>query len=315
MTAEPLFNRLRTYQKERFPVLAHGVMTAAFTLAASFFATGLSGRTPDLLALLAGFVLAFAQFALLRIADEHKDYAEDLAYRPNRPVSRGLISLEELRLAGAAALVLQLAMIGFVWARTGAWAPGLIWLGVLAWYALMSFEFFVPRFVREAPVLTLVSHMAILPGIAWLAAAPSLAFAHSPVLTADPGGFGLAGLGVFALGSALELARKIRAPLDEQAGVKTYSRLWGRPGALIVLAATAAAAIVALWAAASRFGYGGIALAPALTALLVAYIARVLLRASPPRGAGKNLETATSIFGLVWLAALMTAGWLAASVL
>jgi 4-hydroxybenzoate polyprenyltransferase len=36
----------------------------------------------------------------------------------------------------------------------------------------------------------------------------------------------------FFNGTVLEIGRKIRAPQDEEAGVETYSFLWGRGGAL-----------------------------------------------------------------------------------
>jgi 4-hydroxybenzoate polyprenyltransferase len=55
----------------------------------------------------------------------------------------------------------------------------------------------------------------------------------------------------FFNGMVIEIGRKIRAPQDEEEGVDTYSRVWGRAGAitawLIAIALTAAFALMAAW--------------------------------------------------------------------
>src|SRR6516225_7637818 len=61
-----------TYQRERFPVVAHGVLILAFSSAAVCFSTLLRGRTdlPPLLVVAVAFGTAFLFFLQLRIADE-----------------------------------------------------------------------------------------------------------------------------------------------------------------------------------------------------------------------------------------------------
>src|SRR5207248_2175394 len=99
-----------TYQRERFPVVAHGILIAAFSSSAVCFSTLLRGRTtpPQLLALIVAFGTAFLFFLQLRIADEFKDCEEDSRYRPYRAVPRGLVSLRELAVLGVAAAAVQL---------------------------------------------------------------------------------------------------------------------------------------------------------------------------------------------------------------
>lgn len=305
----PLLIRLWRYQMERFPLVAHGALTLALAAAAAFFAAGVSGGRPSVASIAAGFSLAFLQFLLLRIADEHKDIDEDAAHRPYRPVPRGLVSLSELRRLALAAYVLQFLVLT---TAEAAW-PFLAWSGVQLYFAAMTAEFLAPQRLGRSPVLTLLSHMPILPLIAWLAAAPTLAELNAPPQSGAIVAFALAGVGVFGLGAALEIARKIRTPEAEEEGVQTYSQLWGRRNAVIALLGACGLAVLALAAAAYAAGAWWAAAVPVfgLTALIV--FARPLSGPEPPETAGERLDRGTRFFGLTWLAGLGLAGAFAAA--
>src|SRR5207248_6857252 len=115
-------HRWWVYQRERFPVLAHGLLIAAFSSSAVCFSAILRGRElypdaqvqtpaePSWRSLLVAFVTAFFFFLQLRIADEHKDYDEDARYRPYRPVPRGLVTLRELAVVFALGALVQLGL-------------------------------------------------------------------------------------------------------------------------------------------------------------------------------------------------------------
>ena len=135
-----MVKRWWTYQRERFPVLAHGVLIAAFSLAAvGYTALVLGRREFPAEAAVVAFAGSFLFFVQLRIADEFKDFDEDTRYRPQRPVPRGLVSLRELGvLAGLAALA-QLALA--VWLKPVLVVP---LVGAWAYLALMTVEFFAP---------------------------------------------------------------------------------------------------------------------------------------------------------------------------
>ena len=94
----PLFKRLVQYQKERFPIVQHGPLIAAFTFSASTFSRAARGETGmiPLTHLIAGILTSLCFFFLLRVTDEYKDHEDDCRYRPYRPVPRGLIRLREL---------------------------------------------------------------------------------------------------------------------------------------------------------------------------------------------------------------------------
>jgi hypothetical protein len=109
------FSRWWTYQRERFPVFAHGILILAFSSSAVSFSwllrshalagqeTGavvLAPQPASLAPFLVAFGTAFLFFLQLRIADEFKDFEEDSRYRPYRPVPRGLVSLREQGILG-----------------------------------------------------------------------------------------------------------------------------------------------------------------------------------------------------------------------
>jgi 4-hydroxybenzoate polyprenyltransferase len=150
------------YQRERFPVLTHGLLIAAFSFSALSFSSLLRGRDrlPPPGAALVAFLTAFLFFLQLRIADEFKDFEEDSRFRPYRPVPRGLVSLRELGVLGALAALVQLGLA--LWLD-----PSLVLLLAVAWayLVLMSKEFFVAQWLKARPVAYMVSHMVIIPTV------------------------------------------------------------------------------------------------------------------------------------------------------
>jgi 4-hydroxybenzoate polyprenyltransferase len=241
-------NRWYIYQRERFPVVAHGLLIAAFSSSAVGFSCLLRGTQllPTAAAWFTAFATAFLLFLQLRIADEFKDLEEDTRYRPYRPVPRGLVQLGELAIVAVAGGVIQLALA--VWL-----APRLvIWLLVTwAYLALMTREFFVRDWLRERPITYLWTHMLILPLTDFYATACDW---QSTQAQAPAGLFWFIAVSFFN-GITLELGRKIRAPGDEEEGVRTYSHLWGyRQATLVWLAALSITAACAA-AAAARIGF------------------------------------------------------------
>jgi hypothetical protein len=232
------------YQRERFPIVAHGVLILAFSLCAVCFSALLRGadRFPVWPVIVVAFASSFFSFLHLRLADEFKDYEEDARYRPYRAVPRGLVSLREL---------------GFVWILTGVaqlalalWLdPRLAPLLLLTWayLGLMSREFFCKAWLKAHPFTYMWTHMFIMPLIDFYATACDwMTTSGRP-----PTGLMWFVLVSFLNGFVIEIGRKIRAPQDEETGVETYSFLWGRPKAvgawLLALTLTGSAAVVAAW--------------------------------------------------------------------
>jgi 4-hydroxybenzoate polyprenyltransferase len=235
-------NRWWIYQRERFPVLAHGLLIGAFSFSALCYSACLRGQTrlPGVLAATVSFATTLVLFLQLRIADEFKDYDEDRRFRPYRPVPRGLVSLRELAVVAALGAALQLVLALLL-------EPALVLLLAVVWtyLALMSKEFFVGPWLRARPALYLLSHMVIIPLIDLYATACD----WLPAGSASPWGLGWFLAVSYFDGIVLEMGRKIRAPEDEEPGVNTYTAVWGARravlawmGALAVMAGCAAMA-------------------------------------------------------------------------
>ncbi len=287
------------YQAERFPVFKHGALIAAFGASAVCLSALLRGGTPNPWAIVVAVLVLFGFFFQLRVADEHKDNAEDTRFRPERPVPRGLVKLAELRGVAIGVGVAQVALTVWLdWRLLG------LLLLVWAWMAVMTKEFFVPAWLKKRPLVYMISHMAIMPLIDlyatacdWLPAGASLSEGYR-----EHAGFGLT-LGAFLLlslvnGSVIELARKCWVPESEREGVETYSKLWGpgRAGVAVmsvVLAGFALSGFINARSAAGPWMLGGLA-------LVTAWIAwsAIDYAGTPTTARAKMLETSSGVFVL-----------------
>ncbi|MEM9066828.1 MAG: UbiA family prenyltransferase [Planctomycetota bacterium] len=293
-----------TYQHERFPLLGHGPLIAAFSFCAVSLSVLLRGgdALPAWPKVLVAFVTCLLFFLQLRIADEFKDFEEDARFRPYRPVQRGLVSLRELGWLFLLASFAQLGMALWLdWRLIG------LLLVTWAYLALMSKEFFIRDWLKKRPVIYMVSHMAIMPlvdlyatGNDWLV-----------VGVAPPEG--LAGFlaASFFNGMVIEVGRKLRSPEDEEVGVETYSVLWGRRVAVLAwLGLMAATAACAIWVAT----YLGTELILTVVLgglfLLSALIGRRFLE-DPKPGAGKQLEKMSGLWTLGLYLGLGLLPWIA----
>jgi 4-hydroxybenzoate polyprenyltransferase len=268
-----------TYQRERFPLVAHGALIASFSFCAVSLSHALRGAAgwPDWPSLVVAFGTCFAFFLQLRIADEFKDAEDDARYRPYRPVPRGLVTLRELAAVFALAALMQLLLALWLDAR-------LVILLAITWayLAAMSREFFVAEWLRPRYVLYMVSHMVIMPLVDLYATSTDWLVAGSK----PPDGLLWFLLTSYCNGLNVEIGRKIRSPADEEEGVATYSRLWGRPRAVLCWWAVTAASGVSALVVASRLGLEW----PEGAVLLCAFIVMLgvgiayLRRAQPGRG-------------------------------
>ena len=207
------------YQRERFPLVAHGPLILSFSFCAVAFSSHLRGAGwahPGAVAVACVSSLLF--ILQLRIADEFKDADEDARWRPYRPVPRGLVRLRELGWVFVAAAVIQLAL-------ALVWSPQQVVVLAVAWIylAAMSCEFGIRTWLKQHPITYLWSHMLIMPLVDLYATACDWV----PTVGAPPPGLGWFLAASFANGVVIELGRKIRSPADEEQGVETYSVLWG----------------------------------------------------------------------------------------
>lgn len=293
------FARWWIYQRERFPVFGHGPVVLAFSASAVCFSSMLRqggeepAHWPRPAAIAVAFVCCLLMFLQLRIADEFKDYDEDLRFRPYRPVQRGLVTRRELGVLFALCAVVQAIL---------AWclSPRLLILLLIAWayLTLMSKEFFVRDWLKRHPLLYLWSHMCIMPlidllatGCDWIpspAGAPGSARALALFLCAS-----------YFNGVVIEIGRKIRSPADEEPGVQTYSSLWGPRRA--VVAWLGAMAVCGVLASVAAWWIGAVPLVGAVAGgywLAAAWLGVRFLR-KQASGGGKVIERASGLWTIL----------------
>lgn len=287
-------NRWWTYQQERFPVFAHGPLVIVFCLAVMPFSALQQGNELPAMARIAGAITStLILFFQLRVADEFKDFEIDAEFRPHRAVPRGLVSLNELaRLAyvGAAMqfLIALSTDIGLI--------PILI--GVWAYIGLMTKEFFVKNWLLRNPAVYLVSHMLVMPLIAFYVSS----FDWLCDCREIPEGLGWLLLLSFCCGLVLELGRKIKVPEEERTGVETYSGLWGSKMAITLWTASVGASVFAYANAASYISGSALSLNLGVTVLVVGLVTAVLFPGKGPqpfRGTERLIEPSSGLVALL----------------
>ena len=187
------------------------------------------------------FIIIFMFFFQLRITDEFKDYEEDLKYRPYRPVQRGVISLKALGKIGIATIIIQIILAHVI-------NPKLIYFMLLVWFYmfLMTKEFFIKNWLTERILIYALSHVVIMIFITLVIVKGTgyileSHFLETLYLSVEKYGknifMGL--IPLFTLnylnGIVLEIGRKTRRADEEEHGVQTYSKLWGKKKAAVIL--------------------------------------------------------------------------------
>lgn len=283
--------RWSLYFQERFPLGRHGLVVAAYSSSSVCYSTLLRGdvHPPALGAVAVAFGSALLFFFQLRVLDEFKDFEDDARWRPYRPVPRGLVTLGGLGRLAVAAGVAQIAL-------ALAWESRLLALLAAVWaYAgLMGREFFARTWLKGRPVLYMASHAVIVPLITLYLTACDWLRAEGGV----PGGLGWFLATSYVTSGVVEIGRKIRAPADEEIGVETYTRLWGRRVAIAVLLGSMVTTAILAFGAARRVGTVMFVVPLALLLLVAGVVAACRFLANPKPGAGRVFENLSGLWTL-----------------
>lgn len=281
-------NRWWIYQKERFNLFQYVPMIAGFSFCAVSYSAHVRGINKiDFITCLFAFISTLIWFMLLRVADEHKDYEDDLKYRPYRPVQRGLVKLSELRNIGIVLVIIHLICAFLFEIKL------LIPLSIVYfWFFLMCIEFGNPKWLKAHPTIYLVSHMVITPLIDGYGACfewvPNGSTAVIPML--------IFMISSFCDGTTVEVGRKIRIPEDEEFGVDSYTHLWGIKKAICVWAFCMTISFISTCAAGFQVNCG----IPITCILSILYISALILCykfvKNPTRKLAKMFETFSGIW-------------------
>ena len=178
-------------------------------------------------------------FLQLRITDEFKDYEEDLKYRAYRPVQRGVVTLKTLGKIGIATVIIQIMLAHVI-------DPEIIYFMIFVWIYmfLMAKEFFIKKWLTKKILIYALSHVVIMIFITLVIVEATQYIVPKNIfdvfiLQWYRHNIDFALIPLFALnylnGIVLEIGRKTRRADEEEHGVQTYSKLWGRKKAVVIL--------------------------------------------------------------------------------
>lgn len=135
----PLIARLWTFQAERAPVI---VLVTMASLTVGVFATFAHF---SLQSYIVSVMIVYLYLIQTRTSDEKKDFEHDNQFHPNRPVQRGVVSLDELAIIGRVVIVSQLVL----YASFGSIPILLFGFASQAYAFLTRKEFFVREWLRN----------------------------------------------------------------------------------------------------------------------------------------------------------------------
>ena len=238
----------KIYLDERFPARKNSFFVLMFTLSAYVYTgflynmkiLGMTGNDPDRIPMplhkvIPLFIIILMFFFQLRLTDEFKDYEEDLKYRPYRPVQRGIITLKTLRNIGIVTVIMQIISAFLINPKI------LIYMSFVWIYMfLMAKEFFIKEWLTKRIVIYALSHVVIMIfiNLVIIKAAGFIMTSHEmtdlSVFEIYRGIIPFLMLG-YLNGMVLEIGRKTRKSDEEEHGVETYSKLWGRKKVVYIL--------------------------------------------------------------------------------
>ena len=241
----------KIYLNERFPLGKNSFFVLIFTLSGYIYTSLLYNSKIMYLftngvkigifqyKIIALFIIIFMFFFQLRITDEFKDYEEDLKYRAYRPVQRGIISLKTLGKIGIATVIIQIMLAHVI-------DPEIIYFMIFVWIYmfLMAKEFFIKKWLTKRILIYALSHVVIMIFITLVIVEATQYIVPKNIfdvfiLQWYRHNIDFALIPLFVLnylnGIVLEIGRKTRRADEEEHGVQTYSKLWGRKKAVVVL--------------------------------------------------------------------------------
>ena len=245
----------KIYLNERFPLGKNSIFVLIFTLSGYIY-TGLLYNSKIINQIfskeikvpmpwhkiVALFIIIFMFFLQLRITDEFKDYEEDLKYRAYRPVQRGVITLKALGKIGIATVIIQIILAYIIDFK-------IIYFMIIVWFYmfLMAKEFFIKEWLTKRILIYALSHVVIMIFITlvivnatqYIVLGEAENIFKFVALQRYRHNIDIALIPLFTLnylnGIVLEIGRKTRRADEEEHGVQTYSKLWGKKKAAVIL--------------------------------------------------------------------------------
>lgn len=223
--SDPYVTRLRAYMGERFPLFGHVLLIISYYSSNQFLARALTSPGEPMrytLSSALGSITLLCFFFHLRVFDEHKDFAEDSRFHPQRVLQRGVITLADLRVLAGLCIATEIALA--TWAGRPALAA---WVVAFLFSLLMLKEFFAAEWLKRHFLVYATSHMLLMPLLSLMI----FSFATGRMPWTAPGVYWVYAFVGFFVTFNVEVSRKIRAPEDEVEGLDSYSKIFGTYGA------------------------------------------------------------------------------------
>ena len=166
---DALSSRIFAWMDERFPFKNALLFFILYLTSAVVARSTLDGEVQVSLVDVLACIVTWSLFLVIRIFDEHKDYALDVVNHPQRVLQSGLITLKHLKVLGVVAIFAQLLFS--IYADGFSFGGATIsYLIMFVYLCLMGAEFFCGEWLEKRLTLYAFSHMLIMPLIVfWLA--------------------------------------------------------------------------------------------------------------------------------------------------
>lgn len=215
--------------KERFNPLVYSAMILVFL--GAHYAVSSSFLKPETsfdlekAVYLSPLVLAvFLFFFKLRLFDEVKDMESDAVHHPERPLPRGLLRKNDI--LGAVFLIIVLEILLFSFYGLRALTSMIIAIG----YSLAMYkEFFIKKWLRARLTTYAITHTFI---VVFISTAVFSALLNESLIKLPTRllSFSIGGWFLFTI---FEFGRKTFAQQEEKEGIDSYSKTFGRFGAVL----------------------------------------------------------------------------------
>ncbi len=226
-TSSPFPKRFNAWAKERFPIanIISGSLSYITMVSIGRFVVDKPLTSFNYIDLI-GAIAFVSHLLLLRIFDEHKDFEVDKVNHPERALSKGILTLNHLKM-----LALPLPIISLAWSYFNSYNTHhvlLAWCILVIYSLLMAKEFFIGEWLSKRLVLYSIAHMIVSPiMILWIiiGGAGELVFANLVLLILAVS---------FTSGISYELTRNPRGT-DEDPALDAYNKSFGTNGSIILM--------------------------------------------------------------------------------
>ncbi len=219
-------NRFLTYINERAPLTQFVPLALIFGFQASLFARFIIDREYDLTVTLLSSLSLLLFLFRLRLFDEFKDFEHDKKHYPSRPISRGLLSLNDLKPLIVIILTLEICL-----SLLFGIASFIFFLLAFLYSAFLLKEFFIRKWLRKHFTTYIVTHEVLAIFIFYYLYALNV----SEFFSLGKYVFFLHVIFLSLSFFSLEVARKIRPRSREIPSKDTYTAQYGIAGASVLL--------------------------------------------------------------------------------